>query len=67
MRVAGFITGLVYDPAKGTISVKGKGLGTGLETTDADYVPVAVERGESLIGDSVAGTAYKGGIKYKAP
>jgi hypothetical protein len=64
----GFITRLSYDSAKGKLSISGKGVGTGGETTAASYVPFTLEIEEGLfVGESITGVAGKSGIQYKAP
>jgi hypothetical protein len=52
---------------KGTLTVKGKGSGTGLDATDPDYVPVSVEVGGDYRATAVAASPTKNGVKYKAP
>lgn len=52
---------------KGTLSVKGKGTGTGLDTTDPGYVPVGIEIDGVYQAVGVAGSATKNGVSYKAP
>lgn len=65
---AGFIKKMVYSPKKGTLTLSGKGVGTGGETTDAAFVPFTLDTDEWLfVGQTVSGTATKAGIKYKAP
>lgn len=66
-NLLGFIQKLTWKPEKGKIQVKGKGVMTGLENTDPDYVPVAVEFGTQYYGRALAGEAKSNGVKYKAP
>ncbi len=68
-RGSGFITKVVYDPRKGTLSVVGKGVGTGGETTAADNVPFTVDTNDGedgiLVGETLVGTVTKAGLRYK--
>ena len=63
----GFVQKVSFKWKKSSFSVKAKGIGTGIEGTGAAYVPVAVEAGHLYLSASLAGTAFSGGIKYKAP
>jgi len=68
----GLISSVTYKPEKGTLKIKAGGNGTGLETTMADYVPVAIEfhalkDDELYVSDVVAGEVKGTKIKYKRP
>jgi hypothetical protein len=65
--LAGFVRKLVWNPKNGSLVVKAKGTDSGAEGTDPALVVVTVEGGDLLLGDVFAGTAFAGGIKYKAP
>ncbi len=63
----GWVTKVVFKSGSGSLSVKGKGVGTGAETTDAASVAFAVEAGDVYFGLVLGGTATAKGITYRAP
>jgi hypothetical protein len=69
----GLISKLTWKPEKGQLKIKAGGSGTGLEDTNPDHIPVAIEllslsREEGrYLADGVAGTQSGSKIKYKAP
>lgn len=67
----GLIQSVVYKPAKGQLTIKAKGLATGLEATDPAAIPVALDfkaqDDGTYLSDVVAGTQSGTKIKFKAP
>ena len=69
----GLVSKLTWQPDKGTLSIKAGGADTGLEDTNADHIPVALEllalsREEGrYLADGVAGTVKGSKISFKAP
>lgn len=62
----GFVKSLVLNPTKRTFSITGTGRDTGVETTDPDYVPVAIEIGERLyLSELLRGRAVRNGIRFR--
>ena len=63
----GFLTKVSWNSKSGALKIAGKGLGTGGETTHADYALVAVHAGDLYLADHCPATAGRTGIRYKAP
>lgn len=61
----GFVTKLKIDTTKSTFEVAGRGRGTGVETTHAAYVPVAVSYGEVLVADPCVATSDSKGLHFR--
>jgi hypothetical protein len=61
----GIVTKVIYKPKSGSLVVKAKGLGTGVQDTDPDNVAFSLESGDNYFGQAVVGTVFAGGIKYR--
>jgi hypothetical protein len=63
----GWVRKLSYKVARGKLKISGKGVGTGLETTGAGSIAVAIDGNGQYYGQSLRGADGKSGLKYKAP
>jgi hypothetical protein len=65
--LSGFVRKIVWNPRNGSLVLKAKGVGTGIEGTDPLRMLVSLEGDDAPLADAFPATAFKGGIKYKAP
>ena len=65
----GFLTKVTWNSKSESLTISGKGVGTGIETTHAAYVPVAVAGNGLYLAESFAATPLpKGkGFKFRRP
>jgi hypothetical protein len=63
----GWVKKVQFKEKNGSLQILGKGLATGMETTDAGYLAVAFEGSDVHLGQVVVGTASPKGLSYKAP
>jgi hypothetical protein len=60
----GFLAALTLDTGKHKFSLAGKGKGTGVRSTDAAYVPVAVDGADTYFSDRVQARAVQKGLRF---